>query len=158
MHVEKIAYEKGYYVDKYGNVFNIYNKKRKIYLDSKKNYYIFSLRFGNKIMCCYVHKLVAYQKFGDIIYESNYDIRHLNNNKIDNSWNNINFGTKSQNMMDTPKEERQKHAKHASSFIIKYEANEIIDFYNKCRSYKETMNHFNISSKGTLHYILNKRK
>lgn len=57
--------------------------------------------------------------------------------------------------MDIPKQVRIKKSLHASSFLKKYENDEVKKYYNKTKSYKKTMSKFNISSKGTLHYILN---
>jgi len=59
--------------------------------------------------------------------------------------------------MDIKSEVRIAKSKHASSFIKVHNHDEIISFYKKEKSYSKTMNKFNISSKGTLHYILNKQ-
>jgi hypothetical protein len=40
----------------------------------------------------------------------------------------------------------------------KYDHTAILAFYNACKSYKKTADHFRISSKGTLHYILQNPK
>jgi hypothetical protein len=59
-------------------------------------------------------------------------------------------------MMDKSKEIRLRTAINATP--IKYSnVDEIRMYYNTCHSYKKTMEKFNISSKGTLHYILNSR-
>ena len=73
---------------------------------------------------------------------------------MDNSYENILIGTHSQNMMDISKELRLKKALKATSFVRKYNKEEVIKFHNKSKSYKETMEKFNILSKGTLNYIL----
>ena len=93
------------------------------------------------------------------IYKKGIVVRHLNGNKIDNSHNNISIGTQSQNMLDRPVEERKKHAMKATKAMMKYKnVNEIIKYHEKNgKSYKKTMKKFNISSTGTLHYILNNR-
>lgn len=41
-----------------------------------------------------------------------------------------------------------------ASKLQKYDRAAIRDFYNACKSYKQTMEHFRIRSAGTLHYIL----
>ena len=61
-------------------------------------------------------------------------------------------------MMDRKKEDRIAHAKLASSYWQKHNPDVIKKYYAKEKSYKKTMEHFNISSKGTLYYILNKAK
>ena len=101
------------------------------------------------------HRLQAYQKYGDKIYEDGVEVRHNNGESLDNSWCNILIGSHSDNMMDIPKQIRIKKALHATSFIRKYDKKEVKDFYTINRSYKKTMDEFNISSKGTLYYILN---
>ena len=100
------AYEKGYYVDKEGNVwFN--GKQRKLIphnTGKKKPYYQFAIRLTNgKVKNVKVHKLQAYQKFGDKMFEDGIVVRHLNDNSLDNSWDNIEIGTDSDNMMIYPK-------------------------------------------------------
>lgn len=108
-----------------------------------------------------VHRLQAYQKFKDKIYGSNIVVRHLNGNSLDNSFNNIGIGTQVDNAIDRPKEDRIKHGRLAASFNIKYPKeliDEIKEFYNNCKSYRQTKEKYNISSSGTLWHILNGRK
>ena len=83
-------------------------------------------------------------------------MRHLNGNEMDNSWDNIGIGTHSDNMMDMPKEVRVAKAKHASSFLKKYNHENVRDFHQSAKSYKKTMEYFGIKSKSTLYSILNK--
>ena len=54
-----------------------------------------------------------------------------------------------------PKEDRLKYALNATKHVRKYDKQEVRDYYNSCKSYAKTMEKFNISSKGTLHFILN---
>ena len=61
-----------------------------------------------------VHRLQAYQKFGDKIFDKGIQVRHLNNIKNDNSFENIEIGTPSQNQLDNPKELNHRRAKFAS--------------------------------------------
>lgn len=58
-----------------------------------------------------VHKLQAYIKYGDKIFEKGIVVRHLNDIKSDNSWDNIVIGSQSQNMMDRTQESRKNHIK-----------------------------------------------
>lgn len=111
-----------------------------------------------KFKYCAVHRLQAYQKYADSIYEKGIEVRHLNNNSFDNSFDNIGIGTHKDNMRDCPQSIRMAKSLYATSFIRKYDKCEVVDFYHKNdKSYKKTMLHFNISSKGTLHFILNGR-
>ena len=60
--------------------------------------------------------------------------------------------------MDKPKEDRLMYSLNATDKWRKYNASEVKEFYNICKSYKKTMEKFNMSSKGTLHFILNNAK
>ena len=57
-------------------------------------------------------------------------------------------------MNDINPEIRLKNALYASSFIKKHNYKEVKDYYNQTKSYNKVMKKFNISSKGTLYYIL----
>jgi hypothetical protein len=131
---------------------------RKLYTN-KNGYLFFSVRFNNikHPKNIPVHRLQAYQKFGDTIFDKNVVVRHLDGNPQNNSYENIGIGTQSENMYDIPKEKRIAHAKHASSFNILYDAEKVKEFYYNCKSYKLTMEQFNIPSKSTLHNIIHKR-
>lgn len=149
------AVQKGYTVDDFGNVW-FDNKMRRLNLDGM--YYRFSIRdLKGKPISIPVHKLQAYQKFGEAIFEPGIVVRHLDGNSMNNSYDNIQIGTQSDNMYDIPVEERITHAKKASLKHIKFNAEEVKKFYNENRSYKKTMDFFKIPSKSTLHNILNNR-
>lgn len=112
----------------------------------------------NKHAKCSVHRLVAYQLWGDLIYDESKEVRHLDGNKLNFLPDNIALGTHVENLMDRPKAERLAHAIHASSFVKRHDRQPVRDFYASCRSYAKTMDEFGISSKGTLHFILNGRR
>ncbi len=57
-----------------------------------------------------VHRLQAYTKFGDLIFQKGIQVRHLNNDKQDNSWENISIGSPRQNAFDTPADVRQQRS------------------------------------------------
>ena len=156
------AYQKGYRSDDEGNVwYEGTMRKLTIGLESRnknKPYYRFSCRTTeNYNATVRVHRLQAYQKFGNKIFDKNIVVRHLDDDSLNNHIDNIAIGTRQDNCLDIPKEKRIEYAKHAASFCIKYNAEEVKQFYNSCLSYKQTMERFNIKSKGTLHHILNKR-
>lgn len=151
------AVAKGYSVDNDGNVwFN--NKVRKLILNST-GYFEIAIRCkGEKNpKPVPVHRLQAYQKFGEKIFEPCIVVRHLDGNPQNNTYENIEIGTHQDNMMDIPKEKRIAHAKLAASYQIKYDADEIKKYHTEVKSYAKTMKKFNITSKGTLNYILRKR-
>jgi hypothetical protein len=157
MKPEQVAFFKGYRIDTNGNILNKAGALCKPY-KNKHGYFSLCVRMPNKKPKMFLlHRLQALQKYGVNMYKDGIVVRHKNNDKADNSWENILIGTYKQNSMDIPEQIRIKHAKHAASFLKKYDNEAIKSFYCKTESYKKTMKEFNISSKGTLHYILNSR-
>lgn len=154
MKIEEIVYNRGYSVSHEGI---LYNPKNKIIgFVSSNGYLISNVRVDGKRFKFSAHRLQAYQKYGNLIFNSKIVVRHLNGNPLDNSYKNILIGSHSDNMMDIPKKVRLQKSLYATSFIRKHDKTEVREFYNTCKSYKQTMEKFNISSKGTLHFILNK--
>jgi hypothetical protein len=100
------------------------------------------------------HRLQAYQKFGDALFEPRILCRHLDGNSLNNSWDNIAIGTFSDNAMDQPPEVRHRRACHAAAALIKYDAVAVHRYHQVSKSYRKTMAKFGISSKGTLHAVL----
>ncbi len=150
---EIIAYNLGYRVNKKGDLIGLKGNP----VGSLSNgYYKIKIRIKDGYINCLTHRLQAYQKYGEDIYKKGIVCRHLNGNPLDNSIDNIAIGTQSDNMMDRKKEDRIAHAKLASSYNQKHNPYIIKKYYFKVKSYKKTMEEFDISSKGTLHYILNK--
>jgi hypothetical protein len=151
------AYNKGYRVLADGS---LVNKQGKVIKTKFKNvdYHTTSIRYYGKLKNLKVHRLQAYQKFYDKIFVKGMEVRHLNGNPLDNSWDNIGLGTASENQMDIKKEIRISRATYASSFLKKHNHEEISEFHKNKNSYKLTMEKFNISSKGTLFFILKKFK
>lgn len=110
---------------------------------------------------CYhikVHRFVAYQKYGNKIFEPDIVVRHLNGNPIDNSEKNIDIGTQSDNLYDRIEEDRIKTAINASKSLRKFTDETIIQIKldrANGMSYNDLMKKYNISSKGTMSYIIN---
>lgn len=152
-----LAYEKGYRV-KDGKVFNCNDKELKLTIQNASG--IKYKRFCIKDEFCdrrvvLVHQLMAYQKFGEKVFETEV-VRHLNGDSLDNSFENIMIGSQSENMRDVDEAIRIKNAKYATSFVTKYNHKDVIDYYNEGHSYSEVMKKFNISSKGTVSFIIKK--
>jgi len=144
------AFEKGYYVDEYGVVYGLKGNTLKTCCDDS-GYLRFTIKYNKKCKCVYVHKLQAYQKFKDLALLENIHIRHMNNIKKDNSFENINIGSQQDNCLDIPKHERSQNASNP-----KYNHENIIIDRNIGMSYKEIMSKYKISSKGTVSFIINK--
>ena len=152
MKKEQIAFSKGIRVTTEGTV--ITSKGKTIGKGIDRGYFFIGVKVKGKVTIIKVHRLQAYQKYGDNLYKEGILVRHLNGNSKDNSWDNIVIGTASDNRMDIPEQSRISYATHASSFVKKYDNDVIKEYHKTSKSYKETMDKFNISSKGTLHYIL----
>ena len=149
---EIFAHELGYSVTDDGFIQSPSGK----YIGSygSKGYLKFTLQYKKKTLTIYAHRLQAYQKYGNEIYKVGLQVRHLNNDKKDNSIDNIAIGTNKENISDRNKESIIRQSLYASSFTKKYNNDSIREYYNKTKSYKLTQDKFNISSSGTLHYIL----
>lgn len=105
-----------------------------------------------------VHQLAAYQKYGNVIFAEDVLVRHLDGDSLNNKDENIAIGSHSDNAMDKTKEARIKQAIMASTHIRKFpdvEMERIRAKRSEGATYKDLMTEFNISSKGTLHHILN---
>lgn len=62
-----------------------------------------------------VHQVVACLKFGEEAFLAAESVRHLNDDSLDNSRENIAIGTHSDNAFDRPAAERREHARKASA-------------------------------------------
>jgi len=156
LRLEQIAVKRGYIVSEEGVLYN--PKGNKIGSIHNSGYHRTNIRINKKETNLMAHRLQAYQKYGDILYNKGVMVRHYNGNKLDNSWGNILIGNNSQNQLDIPKNIRIKRSLNSWKNTRKYDRDEVIEYYNKVKSYKKTKEKFDISSSGTLHFILNGRK
>ena len=156
---EEILIKRGYIVSEDGVLYNRHGRLAKVF-KGKDGYFSLNNWIDKKQVKVKVHRLQAYQKFGDLLYQDGIMVRHLNGIKQDNSWENIAIGTARDNYYDIPEDIRFRIAKQrldsARLTNKKYNNKEIIDYYNEQKSYIKTMKKFNISSKGTLWFIINK--
>lgn len=121
--IEEKAYQAGYRVTEEGEVISPHSgKPLKLYL-RKHGYLSFSYDHTDKV---WVHRLQAFQKYGERIYEPGIQVRHLDGNSVNNRADNIAIGTQSENMMDRRPEDRLAHAKHAASHIRKLSAEDVV--------------------------------
>ncbi len=106
----KAAFDRGYSVDlKRGRVLNM--KGRVLRGNVAKNGYrrvgVYIPGGNPKGDLLYVHRMIAYTKFGKRIFTKGLEVRHLNNDKLDNSSDNIKIGTRRDNMLDIPAAQRK---------------------------------------------------
>ena len=158
---EELALIKGYTVTKEGILLNRNGIQVKGRIkDRKRDYYNFDIRIGprkeNKKVHCMIHRLQAYQKFGDKIYEKGIVVRHLNGDRYDNSYDNIDIGTNKDNKNDIPKELVSINCGQISRQYSNETIESIRKDYKKGIRYSNIMIKYNISSKGTVHYIIHK--
>ena len=156
-----LAFNKGYSVDIEGNIISPFRGfiKGRIAKDGRIHFYIRMEGMYPKGVPA--HRLQAYQKFGDKLFEEGIVVRHLDGNPLNNSWDNISIGTQSDNILDRDENDLKTHAVKASRFrqdsIRSYESR--IKIYEDLKngiSYSEIMKKHNISSKGTLSFMKNK--
>lgn len=150
--VIRTAYEKGYRVTDDGTIVS----KKGVPLSinfSRQGYLSTSIRYGDgkKMTRCFLHRLQAFQKYGDEVFKDNIVVRHLNSIKTDNSFDNIAIGTQKDNMMDKPKVVRILGASHPIHSHL-----DILIDRNNGMSYSAIMEKYSISSKGTVSFIINK--
>jgi hypothetical protein len=137
------AANKGYKISYDGQVLYM-GKIRKTNKD-KQGYERFGVKDErDRIVSVYVHRLVAFQKYGNNIFERSIQVRHLNGNCLDNSYDNIAIGTARDNQMDKPKDLRYRSALQASRHIM----HPVVAGYIKFESYRAAAKHFGISDNG----------
>lgn len=149
------AKRKGYYVDKQGNVYSL-NKKLSLKLNRDR--YFFSIRLNGERISFPLHKFVAYIKFGDVVFEEGIQVRHLNGNSLDNSWDNIEIGIQSDNMLDIPIKKRKEIAINASNYVRRFSDDVVLNIKKDRKNgftYKDLCEKYN-TNKGTLSYLFNK--
>ncbi len=115
--------------------------------ESKDGYYGFRTVWDNKRVWVKVHRLQAYQLFGDKIFEPGVVVRHLDSDTKNNSLSNIAIGTYKDNHMDRPdpegfmKEQGAKSAAKARKIPEDMEAT-IWEHYKQTGSKRATSRHF----------------
>jgi len=151
------ALTKGYKVDLNGDVW-LNDKNVRKYTD-KKGYFLFSVKVKlngkSTVYKLAIHRMQAYQKYGDVVFDTRLCVRHKDGNCKNNRYDNILIGSYSDNMMDVPQDVRLKKSIKASSFIKKYNHEEIIKMHNEGLSYGKIMEKIGIKSKGTISFIVN---
>jgi hypothetical protein len=150
--IVRISKEKGYFVDEFGTLFNSEGKKISLSKSNKGTGYLsFNIRVDkSKPTRSFVHKLQAFQKFGEKLFEKGVVVRHLDGDSTNNSYDNIALGSAFDNAQDIPKEKRVQNASHPI-----YNHQVIIDDRNNGLTYAEIMKKHGIKSKSTVSFILN---
>jgi len=159
----KEAFLKGYRTTRKGEVIGL--KKAKLSPVVGTGGYLFVTIYINKIIGqkrrhLEVHRLVAYHKYGDKLFSPGMEVRHIDGNKTNNSWDNIVLGTHFNNAMDVPLELRIKYATHAgrsNSKLTKEDVKEIRRLRREEQlTYREILEIYP-TSKAALSGIINKK-
>ena len=100
-----IAQDKGYFLSKgTGDAYSSKKGVRKLspIIDSKGYLFIgIKLPEDNNRRRVYIHRLMAFKKFGDQVFAPGTVVRHLDNNPLNNTYNNIAIGTQADNLADS---------------------------------------------------------
>ena len=150
---EEYAFKKGYKVTPEGLLIGLKGKPSTNY--DKYGYLRIGAKKNGKLIIIFAHRLQAYQKYGNKIYQKNILVRHLDGNKKNNASYNIAIGTVKDNYKDIPHIERKRNNIKQGLSQRKYNYKEIKEYHKKF-SQKKTLEKFNISNPSTLWYILNK--
>lgn len=84
----------------------------------KNGYKTYGFRFPSRIFGrmsanVSIHRFQAFKKYGGLIFDSDLQVRHLNNISLDNSWSNIGIGTAKENCQDKTNHSRMRSNKAA---------------------------------------------
>jgi len=175
----KEAYSRGYSVTKDGDVKSPSGDTREVNLDTSGRERFSILLSDDRYVNVMVHKLQAYQKFGDELFEDGIQVRHLNGDKRDNSRSNIDIGTQSDNLYDIPEEERSRLARERNMSLSeeertrrakdavrngmqKVDDKEAKEIKRRVKNdnydtYKDLASEYGLKSKSSITYIVNNR-
>jgi len=157
------AFRRGYRVLKNGDLVSPLKRVLSRKNVNSNGYQQFSLPWKNragtkkKFVNVLAHHLLVYQKYGEEALKSGVQVRHLNENRTDNSWDNIAVGSQSDNMMDRPPEKRIRIAKLAASRLRALsleEAQQLIDDRAAGSTYRTLRVKYCVS-KSTVSYLIN---
>jgi hypothetical protein len=152
------AFEKGYSIREDGTPLNPKGKILSQRKSSDGYRSILVVCFGSKYNVA-VHRLQAYQIYGDKLFQKGIEVRHVDGDKENNSVKNIAIGTHSENMMDKPENMRKKWALNAGlkkSPLTPADVVEIKKLYKTGEyTYLQLAKIFGLKSKGTISDIIN---
>lgn len=155
--IEKLAYEMGYRINDQGEIIGMKGRPLIGWAD-RWGYRLF--RVGHDVGSAYVHRMVAYQQFGDKLYEPGTEVRHLDGNCANNEPTNLALGTASDNAQDKLPEVRRRAAVNAASYVRKLTETQVVQLREDRKqgaTYLELMEKYKISSKGTISSIVNRK-
>lgn len=118
--VIKTAYRKGYRVNARGQVIGPKGKRKlRLKTSNRKHagYLYFTVSVGHnlhrQVVSVQVHRLAAYQRFGDAVFKRGVEVLHRGRSALDNRPSMLALGTREDNERDKPKHVRTRAAKRA---------------------------------------------
>lgn len=93
----KSAYEKGYRAKEDGTIYNHKGKKIGFKLDGRN---VFSYLFEDSPGAVRASRFIAYQLWGEEVFKKGVVVRHLNDIRDDDRFENLALGTQAENMAD----------------------------------------------------------
>lgn len=127
---------------------------------NRQGYQKIQITLDGKCKEVFTHRIQAFKKFGRKMYETGIQVRHLNDIKIDNSWDNIELGTAKDNYQDRGRKSIEATQRIATQASIKY-SKELIEqakeYYKETNNLKATAIKFNIPE-SSLHYRIKGKK
>ena len=148
------AYNRGCHILEDGTVIGVRGNPRKTRINSR-GYLAFNMKtpYTENALPVLAHKLAAYQKFGIGAFKEGVQVRHLNNDKKDNSLSNIAIGNQLDNVSDLPYGGANIH----SAKLTPAEVLEIRDKVASGVTFQEIIDEYPIVSKSNVSYIVNRR-
>jgi len=148
----------GYHTDGQGHVISSRGNCLRLNADTK-GYLYFNVKFLSRSKKVGVHRLVAYQKFGDALFVEDIQVRHLDGNHLNNAWNNIAIGTASENRLDMSQHTRLETARNAGRCNSKLTDTDVLrirEMFATGATLRQIMDKYGIA-KTTASYIKNRK-
>jgi hypothetical protein len=138
------AYEKGYRAKEDGTIYNPKGKKIGFKVDNRNVFSYYYEDYFSQVRCS---RFIAYQLWGDKIFEKGVVVRHLNDIKDDDRFDNLALGTQADNMADKKKNGTKKKK-------YTYEEKKKIYLYYLKYGFANTSRKFHFSGNYVLTYTI----
>lgn len=120
------ALTKGITVDEQGIAYGVKGKPL-AFRNGGAGYFQIAIKTPEGFKNLEAHRLAAYLKFGDAMFEPRIEVRHLDGNPLNNSADNLALGTHSDNILDIPKHVRIRTATTAAKAKRKLTDHEVAE-------------------------------
>lgn len=155
MNPVELAYQHGYRATETGEVIGTSGIVLRLRAN-RDGYLYFGIRVGGKKHTVRAHRLQAFQKFGDAIFQPGIEVRHHDGNQQNNRADNLILGTKVENAADKTSETKLRAALAGADAVRKHDHASILTHY-RIFGFTQTARDFGLS-KGTFAFILRKSR